>query len=76
MIYDAAGSWVAYHRGLPMVGEAEKYRAYARECARQAAAAENEERRRKLTELAQIWREAALTEEAAARGWVAVAGAA
>src|SRR5262249_45311294 len=57
-------------KGLVMSGEAQHYQKYARECARQAAAAQSEEHRRRLTDLAQVWFEAALIEEATARGWL------
>jgi len=49
-----------------MACEAKKYHDYARECAKQAAAARNEDDRQKLTDLARVWREAALNEEASA----------
>jgi len=39
--------------------EANKYFAYARECVRQAAQAQTEERRGKLIELARVWMAAA-----------------
>jgi hypothetical protein len=47
--------------------EANKYLAYARECARQADEAASAERRDKLMELARVWITAALSEEAAHR---------
>jgi hypothetical protein len=43
--------------------EATKYQSYARECLRQAEAADTPERREKLLELSRIWMEAALHEE-------------
>jgi hypothetical protein len=43
--------------------EAKKYRAYARECLRQAETAEKAEAREKLIELSRVWMEAALNEE-------------
>jgi hypothetical protein len=49
-----------------MKQEAEKYRDYARECMRQAMTAESSEHQRRLTELAQIWLQAALVEDGAA----------
>jgi predicted secreted protein len=42
--------------------EATKYRAYARECLRQAEAAEKPEARQKLIELSRVWTAAALNE--------------
>jgi hypothetical protein len=50
-----------------MSREANKYLAYARECARQAEAAASAERRDRLMELARVWMTAALSEEAAHR---------
>lgn len=47
-----------------MSREGKKYLAYARECARQAEAAVDTERRNQLMELSRVWMEAALTEEA------------
>jgi hypothetical protein len=47
--------------------QAKKYYEYARECTRQAADAESEDHRNKLTELARVWLEAALIEERAAQ---------
>jgi len=47
--------------------EANKYFAYARECVRQAAQAQTEERRGKLIELARVWMAAAANEEAVRR---------
>jgi hypothetical protein len=46
-----------------MSREAEKYRAYERECLRQAQQAHSSERRIKLLELARVWADAALTVE-------------
>jgi len=46
-----------------MTQEAEKYRDYARECMRQAIIAESSEHQRRLTELAQVWLQAALVED-------------
>jgi hypothetical protein len=46
-----------------MSREAEKYRAYERECLRQARQAHSSERRTKLLELARVWADAALTVE-------------
>jgi hypothetical protein len=46
-----------------MSREAEKYRAYERECLRQAQQAHSSERRDKLVELARIWADAALAVE-------------
>ena len=43
--------------------EATKYHSYARECLRQAEAADEAEKRQKLIELSRIWMEAALNEE-------------
>jgi len=48
-----------------MKQEAEKYRRYARECMRQATTAESREHQRRLTELAQVWLQAALVEDGA-----------
>jgi len=42
-----------------MSREAEKYRAYERECLRQAQQAHSSERRDKLLELARVWADAA-----------------
>jgi hypothetical protein len=42
--------------------EANKYRAYARECLRQAETAEKPEARQKLIELSHVWTAAALNE--------------
>ena len=42
--------------------EANKYRAYARECLRQAEKAEKPEARQKLIELSRVWTAAALKE--------------
>jgi len=47
--------------------EANKYFAYARECVRQAAQAQTEERRGKLIEMARVWMAAAANEEAVRR---------
>jgi hypothetical protein len=49
-----------------MQQEAEKYRGYARECMRQATTAESSEHQRRLTELAQVWLQAALVEDGVA----------
>ena len=46
-----------------MSREAEKYRAYERECLRQAQRAHSSERRNKLLELARVWADAALAME-------------
>jgi hypothetical protein len=46
-----------------MSREAEKYRAYERECLRQAEQAHSSERRTKLLELARVWVDAALAVE-------------
>jgi hypothetical protein len=46
-----------------MSREAEKYRAYERECLRQAQEAHSSERRTKLLELARVWADAALAVE-------------
>jgi hypothetical protein len=46
-----------------MSREAEKYRAYERECLRQAQQAHSSERRTKLLELARVWADAALAVE-------------
>lgn len=46
-----------------MRSHAVKYFAYARECERQALEAEDNERRKRLLELARDWTEAALLEE-------------
>ena len=46
-----------------MSREAEKYRAYERECLRQAQQAHSSERRDKLVELARVWADAALAVE-------------
>jgi len=43
--------------------EAKKYQGYARECLRQAEAADTSDTREKLIELSRIWMEAALNEE-------------
>jgi len=43
--------------------EATKYRAYARECLRQAEAANTPDARKQFIELARVWTEAALNEE-------------
>jgi hypothetical protein len=43
--------------------EATKYYAYARECLRQAEAADTADRREKLIELSRVWVEAALNEQ-------------
>jgi hypothetical protein len=43
--------------------EAEKYRAYARECLRLGEKAEKPDAREKLMELSRVWTEAALNEE-------------
>jgi hypothetical protein len=42
--------------------EANKYRAYARECLRQAETVEKPEARQKLIELSRVWTAAALNE--------------
>jgi hypothetical protein len=42
--------------------EANKYRAYARECLRQAETADKREARQKLIELSRVWTAAALNE--------------
>ena len=46
-----------------MSREAEKYRAYERECVRQAKEAHSPERWTKLLELARVWADAALAVE-------------
>jgi len=46
-----------------MSREAEKYRAYERECLRQAQQAHSSERRIKRRELARVWADAALAVE-------------
>ncbi len=46
-----------------MLGEAEKYWEYSRECTRQALEAETPQLRDQLLELARTWTEAALCEE-------------
>ena len=43
--------------------EAKKYQGYARECLRQAEAANTPDAREKLIELSRVWMEAALNEE-------------
>jgi hypothetical protein len=48
---------------LVMSSEAEKYREYARECARQAQRADVPDLRAKLLDLASMWMEAAMYEE-------------
>jgi hypothetical protein len=45
--------------------ESKKYLQYARECTRQAEQTESPERRDKLIDLAQVWMQAALREQAA-----------
>jgi hypothetical protein len=45
--------------------EAKKYLDYARECVKQAEEAHTQERRDKLIELARVWTQAALAEQAA-----------
>ena len=50
-------------KGASMTREAEKYRAYERECLRQARQAHSSERRIKLFELARVWADAALAVE-------------
>jgi hypothetical protein len=50
-----------------MPSEAKKYLDYARECVRLAGQAENADARDKLIDLARVWMDAAITEEAAAR---------
>src|SRR5215475_5316851 len=50
-------------KGGSMSREAEKYRAYERECLRQAQQAHSSERRDKLVELARVWADAALAVE-------------
>jgi hypothetical protein len=47
--------------------EADKYRAYARECLRQAEEADSETTRDKLLDLARVWTQAAWVEDSAAR---------
>lgn len=51
-----------------MRSEAAKYYSYAEECERQAKLAAAEDVRRKLTDLARVWMEAARVEETARRG--------
>ncbi len=48
-----------------MRSEADKYDAYARECLRQAEAADNEAKREKLRDLARVWMQAAWIERMA-----------
>jgi hypothetical protein len=48
---------------VPKRSEATKYYAYARECLRQAEAADTPDKRDKLIELSRIWVEAALIGE-------------
>src|SRR2546430_867956 len=54
--------------GMPTMGfETRKYLDYARECTKQAERTDSPERRDRLIELARVWMEAALSEEAAMR---------
>ncbi len=69
----ASAGFISYGTGtgslwMQIMGhEANKYFAYARECVRQAAQAQTEERRGKLIELARVWMAAAANEEAVRR---------